>query len=89
MPLYKDYSIDLVFSGHAHGGQIRLPFVGGVLSSGQGLFPKYQSGVYEENGTKMIVNRGLGSGKLAFRINDNAEVIVVTLNKEEGMNNET
>ena len=89
MALYKEYPIDLVLSGHAHGGQIRLPFIGGVLSSGQGLFPKYQSGIYEEDETKMIVSRGLGSGKLAFRINDNAEVIVITLNKEEGMNNET
>ena len=89
IPLYEEYPIDLVFSGHAHGGQIRLSFIGGVLSSGQGLFPKYQSGVYEENGTKMIVSRGLESGQLAFRINDNAEVIVVTLKKEEGINNET
>lgn len=88
MPLYSQYPIDLVFSGHAHGGQIRLPKIGGVLSSSQGLFPKYQSGVYEENNTKMIVSRGLGNGHLAFRINDNSEVICVVLRKEEGIKDE-
>ena len=56
---YVSENIDLIFTGHAHGGQIRLPFVGGIIAPNQGLFPKYTSGKYEEKNTTMIVNRGI------------------------------
>lgn len=79
---YAEYNFDLVLSGHAHGGQIRIPFIGGLVAPNQGLFPKYTSGVYERNNTKMIVSRGIGNSILPFRINNRPELVVVTLNYE-------
>jgi len=78
--IYAKQNIDLVFTGHAHGGQIRLPFIGGLLSPGQGFLPKYTSGVYEKDKTKMIVSRGLGNSLFPFRIFNRPELIVTTLN---------
>jgi len=78
--IYAKQNIDLVFTGHAHGGQIRLPFIGGLLSPGQGFLPKYTSGVYEKDNTKMIVNRGLGNSLFPLRIFNRPELIVTTLN---------
>ena len=81
--LYVEKSIDVAFTGHAHGGQIRLPFVGGLFSPNQGFFPKYTSGVYEKDGSSMIVSRGLGNSKFPFRIFNRPELIEVTLFKGE------
>lgn len=78
---YKDAKVDLVFSGHAHGGQFRIPFVGGLLAPNQGFFPKYTSGIYKEDNTSMIVSRGLGNSIFPFRINNSPELVVVTLEK--------
>lgn len=80
--IYANHNIDLVFTGHAHGGQIRLPFIGGLLSPGQGLLPKYTSGIYEKDNTKMIVSRGLGNSLFPFRIFNRPELIVTTLKSE-------
>lgn len=55
---YKDIMFDLVLTGHAHGGHVRLPFIGGLVAPGQGLFPKYQGGIYENNGCKMFLTTG-------------------------------
>ena len=80
--LFNDYAktnVDLVFSGHAHGGQFRLPFIGGVIAPEQGLFPKYTEGVFTEDNTTMIVSRGLGNSIVPVRINNSPEIIVVTL----------
>ncbi|MNP80788.1 phosphodiesterase YaeI [compost metagenome] len=71
----------MVFSGHAHGGQFRIPFVGGLLAPNQGFFPKYTSGIYKEDNTSMIVSRGLGNSIFPFRINNSPELVVVTLEK--------
>lgn len=76
---YKDAKVDLVFSGHAHGGQFRIPFVGGLLAPNQGFFPKYASGIYKDDNTSMIVSRGLGNSIFPFRINNSPELVVVTL----------
>ena len=57
--LYVDTGMDLVFSGHAHGGQFRLPFVGGLVAPNQGFFPKYDAGQFTEENTTMIVSRGV------------------------------
>ena len=76
---YVEKNIDLVLAGHAHGGQIRLPFIGGVIAPNQGLFPKYTSGIFEKNQTNMIVSRGIGNSILPFRINNRPELVVVTL----------
>ena len=78
---YAKWGIDLVLSGHAHGGQIRIPGIGGVYAPGQGFFPKYTSGEYAVGGTTMIVSRGLGNSVLPLRVNDRPEVVIVTLNK--------
>ncbi|ERK31387.1 metallophosphoesterase [Clostridium intestinale] len=78
---YKDAKVDLVFSGHAHGGQFRIPFVGGLLAPNQGFFPKYTSGIYREENTSMIVSSGLGNSIFPFRINNSPELVVVTLEK--------
>jgi len=77
--LYVKYNIDLVFSGHAHGGQVRVPFVGGLYAPGQGLFPKYTSGIYSENNTSMVVSRGLGNSIFPLRVFNRPELLVVTL----------
>ncbi|WP_054708807.1 metallophosphoesterase [Bacillus sp. JCM 19041] len=76
---YKDAEMDLVFTGHAHGGQIRLPIIGGILSPGQGLFPDFSEGVHKTNDTSMVVNRGLGNSLFPLRLFNRPEVIEVTL----------
>ena len=78
---YAKWGIDLVLSGHVHGGQIRIPGIGGVYAPGQGFFPRYTSGEYAVGGTTMIVSRGLGNSVLPLRVNDRPEVVIVTLNK--------
>lgn len=78
-PEYKNTDIDLVFSGHAHGGQFRLPFIGGIIAPEQGLFPEFDAGVFNENNTTMIVSRGLGNSIVPVRINNSPEVVVVAL----------
>ncbi len=76
---YVDSGVDLVFSGHAHGGQFRLPFVGGLVAPDQGLFPEYDAGLYHEGRTSMVVSRGLGNSIIPLRIGNRPEVVVVTL----------
>jgi len=75
-PLYvRDRDIDVTFSGHAHGGQWRF-FGQGIYSPGQGLFPKYTSGVYEN---RLVVSRGIGNLCGIPRINNAPETVVVDL----------
>ncbi len=76
---YVDQDIDLVLSGHAHGGQFRLPFIGGLVAPNQGLFPEYDAGIYTEDNTNMLVSRGIGNSILPFRINNRPEVILIEL----------
>ena len=76
--------MDLTLSGHAHGGQFRLPFVGGLVAPNQGVFPKYDSGLYIDGSTNMIVSRGIGNSILPFRFNNRPEVILVELNSLNG-----
>ena len=77
--LYVDTEMDLVFSGHAHGGQFRLPFVGGLVAPNQGFFPKYDAGLFSEGSTNMIVSRGVGNSIIPIRFNNRPEIIVATL----------
>ncbi|MBR5181556.1 MAG: metallophosphoesterase [Clostridiales bacterium] len=76
---YSENNIDLVLTGHAHGGQVRLPFIGPIYSPSQGLFPKLTSGLYSEGGTQMYVSRGIGNGIAPFRFNDGPELAVIIL----------
>ena len=80
--LYTDYEIDLVLSGHAHGGQFVLPFLGGLVAPGQGFFPEYDSGLYLEDDTKMVVSRGIGNSIIPLRVNNRPEVILIELHSE-------
>ncbi|MCM3762043.1 metallophosphoesterase [Alkalihalobacillus oceani] len=78
---YADYPVDLIFSGHAHGGQFRLPFGGGLVAPNQGWFPAYTAGTHTMGRATMIVNRGLGNSIIPQRIFNRPEVVVVTLRK--------
>ncbi len=78
--VYADSAVGLVLSGHAHGGQIRLPFSGGVIAPGQGFFPEYDSGLYTEGEVNMIVSRGIGNSIIPLRVNNRPEIILIELN---------
>lgn len=82
MSVYSEYEIDLVLSGHAHGGQFRIPFVGGFVAPDQGFLPEYTKGLYEENGTKMIVSAGLGNSVIPQRLLNRPEVVKITFNSK-------
>ena len=77
--LYCQAGFDLVLSGHVHGGQFRIPFLGGVLAPGQGFFPTYDAGLYTGGQTNLVVSRGLGNSLFPFRLNNPPEVILITL----------
>ncbi len=81
--IYIEKDIDLVLSGHAHGGQFRLPLIGGIVAPNQGLFPKYDAGFFSDEETYMIVSRGIGNSILPFRFNNPPEVIIIELLYEE------
>lgn len=81
---YVESGMNLVFSGHAHGGQFRLPLIGGLVAPNQGLFPKYDSGLYTDGDTNMIVSRGIGNSIFPFRFNNRPEVILVELDSLKG-----
>lgn len=78
-PSYLRCGVDLTFCGHAHGGQARLPFIGGIIAPHQGLFPKYDAGLYTQGHCSMVVSRGLGNSLCPLRFNNRPEVVVVQL----------
>ncbi len=75
----KKTDIDLIVCGHTHGGQIQLPFIGGVIAPNQGLFPKYDKGEFDLDGTKMIVCAGLSNHVFIPRINNQVEIGVINI----------
>jgi len=77
--VYCEQDVDLVLAGHLHGGQFRLPGVGGLIGPTQLFFPKYDAGLFVYGNTQMIVSRGLGQSVIPFRINNPPELVVVTL----------
>ncbi len=77
---YITSGIDLALTGHAHGGQVRIPFIGGLVAPNQGFLPKYTSGVYSKGSTDMVVSRGLGNSIIPIRINNTPELVIVKLN---------
>lgn len=72
---------DVVFCGHAHGGQVRLPLAGPVFAPDEGLFPKHTAGVYQAGETRMVVSRGLGNGTPYPRLWNGPELVVVTMKR--------
>ncbi len=79
---YSNAKMDLVLAGHAHGGQVRLPWIGGIVAPDQGFFPEYTEGLYEANDTSMIVSRGLGNSIIPVRILNRPEIVCVELGKK-------
>lgn len=82
-PALSDLGFDLVLSGHLHGGQIRIPYVAGLISPTREWFPKYSAGRFEENGTVMIVGRGLGNAISIPRIFNPPELVHIVLKTSE------
>ena len=77
---YKETKANLVLSGHMHGGLIRLPFIGALVAPNLTLFPKYDAGMFCEDGRIMIVSKGLGTHTFNIRINNMAELLCIHLN---------
>ncbi len=80
-PQYAAWGADLVFSGHIHGGIIRLPFIGGVVNPDYRLFPHYDGGEYHEKDSVMLLGRGLGTHTINIRINNPPELVTAVLHK--------
>ncbi len=79
---FNDYvaaGYDLVLTGHAHGGQFRLPIIGGVYAPGQGFFPQYDAGLFNEGSTDMVVSRGIGNSVIPLRFNNRPELVLIEL----------
>ena len=80
--IFDDYAAaqaDLVLTGHAHGGQFRLPYIGGLYAPGQGLLPVYDAGLFESGNTVMYISRGVGNSLFPLRFNNRPELPVITL----------
>lgn len=76
---YSEFKVNLVLCGHAHGGQIKIPFIGPLYAPGQGWFPAMTSGIYDKDDTSMIISRGIGNSNFPFRINNRPELIIINL----------
>lgn len=87
LPAYAEAGADLVLSGHAHGGQVRLPGIGGLFAPGQGILPRLTSGVHARGETRLVVSRGLGNSSFPLRVFNPPEIVTVILRagaEEEG-----
>ena len=80
-PALSSLGFDLIIAGHMHGGQVRIPFVGGLVSPTREYFPDYTAGLYTENGTRMIVGRGLGNAVSVPRVFNPPELVLLTLHR--------
>lgn len=79
---YTAWGANLTFSGHVHGGMIRIPWFGGALSPMIHFFPKYDKGLFENNNKYMILSGGLGNHTFKFRVNNLPEVVTVTIHTD-------
>lgn len=80
---YCKHDFELQLSGHTHGGQWRLPLIGGLYSPDQGIFPHYDAGIFEENGRVMVVSRGLGNSEFPLRLFNYPEIVYIGINPRE------
>ena len=83
LEMYDQYPVDLCLAGHAHGGQFRLPFIGGIYAPGQGFFPEYTAGLYATDDLEMYVGTGVGNSVIPVRIFNPPEIITVILKCDE------
>lgn len=79
---YVKLDTELILAGHAHGGQIRLPLIGGLYAPDQEFFPQWDAGTFSQGDTTMVVSRGLGNSSFPLRVNNRPEVVIITLEKE-------
>ena len=77
--MYACSGASLVFCGHAHGGQVRLPLIGGLFAPDQGVFPRYTAGVYPAGSASVVISRGLGNSRFPFRVFNRPQIVCVTL----------
>lgn len=83
--VYARHNVSLVLTGHAHGGQVRIPFMRqGLYAVHQGWFPEYTEGIFAENYTKMVVSRGLGNSTYYPKINNPPELVIIRLFTKNG-----
>lgn len=78
---YSFFEADLIICGHVHGGQFRLPFIGGLYAPDQGFNPEYDAGYYTDGKSQMIISRGLGNSRFPVRLNNTPEIVIITLKK--------
>ncbi len=78
-PAYARWGADLVLSGHLHGGIVRLPVIGGVISPDPQLFPHYDKGLFRIGPSRMVVSAGLGTHSINLRINNPAELVIIDI----------
>ncbi|MGN0243531.1 MAG: metallophosphoesterase [Lachnospiraceae bacterium] len=78
-PDYAKWGADLTLAGHVHGGIVRLPFLGGIISPQVSLFPKYSAGLYKRGEKQMIVSRGLGMHSIQLRVGNPPELSVIEI----------
>lgn len=76
---HKEMISDLVISGHTHGGQIRVPFIGALVAPGQGYFPKYTKGFYKINKNMVYIDSGAGTSTTPIRFLDRSQVSLITI----------
>lgn len=82
---WAELGVQTVLTGHAHGGIVRIPFVGGLIGVDLDLFPTYTEGVFRQEATSMVVSRGLGNSSGLWRILNAPELVVITLERESGL----
>jgi len=85
LQLYSEIGVELILCGHAHGGVIRLPLIGGVIGPDRDLFPEYSDGVYTMGDTKMLVSRGLGKTGIWPRFLNNPQIAVAVLRSDKNI----
>ena len=79
---YSKWGADLILSGHNHGGLVRLPVLGGVISPKLKIFPKYDYGRFIKDKSIMILSNGLGSHTLKIRVNNKPEIVLININND-------
>lgn len=83
--MYRDIGADLIIGGHLHGGIIRLPFIGGLISPRHRLFPRRTKGLFDEGNGKLLVTGGVGWHALPFRFLNDPEICVLEIPKKKSL----